>query len=45
MSLRTRLLSGEYLEVTQMYNEGVHNGIDVVGKIIHVTILEHTLKV
>lgn len=32
MSLRTRLLSGEYLEVTQMYNEGVHNGIDVVGK-------------
>lgn len=32
MSLRTRLLGGEYLEVTQMYNEGVHNGIDVVGK-------------
>ena len=32
MSLRTRVLGGEYLEVTQMYNEGVHNGIDVVGK-------------
>lgn len=32
MSLRTRLLNGAYLEVTQMYNEGVHNGIDVVGK-------------
>lgn len=32
MSLRTRLLSGEYLEVTQMYKEGVHKGIDVVGK-------------
>ena len=32
MSLRTRVLGGKYLEVTQMYNEGVHNGIDVVGK-------------
>ena len=32
MSLRTRVLAGEYLEVTQMYNEGVHKGIDVVGK-------------
>lgn len=32
MSLRTRVLGCEYLEVTQMYNEGVHNGIDVVGK-------------
>lgn len=32
MSLRTRLLGGEYLEVTQMYKEGVHKGIDVVGK-------------
>ena len=32
MSLKTKLLGGEYLEVTQMYNEGVHNGIDVVGK-------------
>lgn len=32
MSLKTRLLSGEYLEVTQMYKEGVHKGIDVVGK-------------
>lgn len=32
MSLKTRLLSGEYLEVTQMYKEGEHKGIDVVGK-------------
>lgn len=32
MSLKTRLLGGEYLEVTQMYKEGVHKGIDVVGK-------------
>ena len=32
MSLRTRLLGGDYLEVTQMYKEGVHKGIDVVGK-------------
>ena len=32
MSLRTKLLGGEYLEVTQMYKEGVHKGIDVVGK-------------
>lgn len=32
MSLKTRLLSGEYLEVTQMYKEGLHKGIDVVGK-------------
>ena len=32
MSLKTRLLNCEYLEVTQMYKEGVHKGIDVVGK-------------
>ena len=32
MSLKTRLLSGEYLEVTQMYKKGEHKGIDVVGK-------------
>ena len=32
MSLKTRLLNGEYLEVTQMYKEGEHKGIDVVGK-------------
>ena len=32
MSLKTRLLNHEYLEVTQMYKEGVHKGIDVVGK-------------
>lgn len=32
MSLKTRLLGGEYLEVTQMYKEGVHKGIDIVGK-------------
>lgn len=32
MSLKTRLLKGKYLEITQMYKEGVHKGIDIVGK-------------